>query len=270
MDRAATEAKMTALMVGRVAILQNFYKSSELHFDSAGRLMGSSQSGPWTAFGGIEIDSVKVGSRSLILTGRRNVRRWENGELINYTLDTPVRIELDLEPGESMPSLVHALQSVFLFRSQRLSDIVPGYWKDFLTTERSRNAAWQKEQSQEMKDAKNVAADITPPRLLSSADGIEIAATPYREEDDNTFTASFIVDRDGTVKDVQIIKPVGLGVDDAIVKKIAEWKFAPAMSGAGPVEVLMYSRMLIKFPKQRRIDPFQALPCPNSVNLYSC
>ncbi len=269
-DRAATEAKLRTLMVGRVAIFQHFYKGNDLHFDSTGTLIGGSHTGSWTAYGGVEIDSVKLGSHSLVLAGRRNVRRWEGDELTNYTLDTPVRVELDFEPNESVASLVSALEKVFLFRAQRLSDIVPGFWKDFLTTERGRSAAWRKEQSLLMKDVKAVAQNITPPRLLSGAGGIDIAVAPFQDADANTFTASFIVGRDGAVKDVQIIKPVGVGVDDAFAEKIARWKFAPAMSGSRPVEVLMYSRVLIHLPNQRHLDPAHMMPCPNAENVFAC
>jgi len=270
LDHAATESKLKTLMVGRVAILQTFYTSDQLHFDSTGKLIGNCHTGPWTVFGGIEIDSVKLGAHSLVLTGRRNVRRWEGDELINYTLDRPVRIELELEPNESMASLVGALEKVFLFRAQRLSDVVPEFWKGFLTTERSRSAAWQNEQSRLMKDVKAMAQNVTPPRLLSGAGGFDIAAAPFQDMDNNTFTASFIVDRNGAVKDLEIIKPVGVGVDDAYAEKISHWKFTPAMSDAGPVEVLMYSRVLVRLPNQRHLDPYHTMPCPNLDNVFAC
>ncbi|HET7873220.1 MAG TPA: energy transducer TonB, partial [Terriglobales bacterium] len=80
--------------------------------------------------------------------------------------------------------------------------------------------------------------------------------------EDNMFVASFIVDTGGSVKDVQIVKPVGVGMDDAIAEKISGWKFSPALSGADAIEVLMYARVSVKLPQKRNAVPFRGLPCP--------
>src|SRR5690349_17944808 len=162
-DSGGLQAKARALLEGKVVILQNFYTSNDLHFDSRGHLLGTSSTGAWTSYGGVEIDKFKLGSHSIVITGKRNVRRWEGNELINYTLDTPVRIEIDVHPGITEPELVTTLESVFLFRAQRLSDIVPDYWKDFLTTERSRSAAWSKEETELRNGVKAATPPVAPP-----------------------------------------------------------------------------------------------------------
>lgn len=269
-DSAELQAKARALMVGKVAILQRFYTSNDLHFDSSGHLLGSSSTGAWTSYGGVEIDSFKLGSHSIVITGKRNVRRWEGDELTNYTLDKPVRIEIDVHPEITERELVAALESVFLFRAQRLSDIVPDYWKDFLTTERNRSAAWAKKETELRMGVKAATPPVIPPKLLSNSGGINLSTTPPKATDDNTLTTSFVVDQKGQVRDVQIMKPVGLGVDDSIAENVSRWKFDPALSGSKPVPVLMYGRVEIKFPSGGHIDPYHTNECPNLPNVYAC
>jgi protein TonB len=46
-----------------------------------------------------------------------------------------------------------------------------------------------------------------------------------------------IVDAQGNVVDVQILKPVGLGLDEKAVEAVRQWKFKPAMRNGTPVKV---------------------------------
>jgi protein TonB len=46
-----------------------------------------------------------------------------------------------------------------------------------------------------------------------------------------------IVDAQGNVTDVQILKPVGLGLDEKAVEAVRQWKFKPALRNGTPVKV---------------------------------
>ncbi|MBZ5530245.1 MAG: energy transducer TonB [Acidobacteriia bacterium] len=267
-DRKEVEAKLKQILVGKVAVMQQFYREHELHFDSYGNLVGTAKIGPWTAYGRVEIATAKLGDKTLLLTGKRNVMRWEGTEMGNYTLDDDeVRITIDLPPNPSGNAISATLAKIFLFRAQRLSDIVPEYWKDFLTTERSRSAQWQQRQAEMLKDVKNVGDDVKPPKLLSKANSIEIGPAPFKDVNAETVTLQFIVDPSGSVKDVQITKPVGAGADDPVAEVIEQWKFEPATSSAGPVSVLMYAKRLIRFEKQQGM-PLH--PCPLATDASVC
>jgi TonB family protein len=49
-----------------------------------------------------------------------------------------------------------------------------------------------------------------------------------------------IVDRQGNVASVRVVKPVGLGLDENAVKVIRTWKFHPAIREGVPVAVRLY------------------------------
>lgn len=271
-DRKSLEAKLREEMVGKVAVLRTFYKEDDLTFDSNGRLQGNNKAGPWTYFARIQVSSVNLTQDSLIIKGDRNVVQWELSvsEFKNYTLDEkPVRIAIRLEPGFDENSLLKVMQKVFLTRETRLSDVAPDYWKEILTTERERRAEWDAEKTAAMKDVHDVGSEVSPPKLLSKAEGIQTGSKPFKDLMPNNLTLSFVVEQDGSVKQLQIEKPVGLGLDDPIAETIARWKWEPARMGGQPVAVMMYAKIL--FPGEKgHIDPYHTQPCPKMPNVFQC
>jgi TonB family protein len=268
-DRVALEAKLQKVLQGKVAVLRTFYTSDELNFDSQGNLKGLSRIGPWTFYGRVEIDSVQLTDNSLIIKAKRNVVKWEESasEFTNYTLNHAAHITIDLAPGYDEATLAATIDKVFLSRQQRLSDIVPDYWKELLTTERNRRAKQDQEKAQIMKDVEAVGQGISQPRLQSSSQGIQISRATFTDLTANTLALSFIVDEKGDVRNVQIEKPVGLGKDDEIATIIKKWKFNPAMKDGKPVPVVMYAKRVF-FPGRDR-DPYHSLPCPDPVQ-FDC
>jgi protein TonB len=47
------------------------------------------------------------------------------------------------------------------------------------------------------------------------------------------------IDRDGQVKDVNILRGLGLGLDEAAVKAVEQWMYTPTFYNGRPVEVLL-------------------------------
>jgi TonB family protein len=48
---------------------------------------------------------------------------------------------------------------------------------------------------------------------------------------------SFVVDKAGIPKNIQITKPVSLGLDEKSVEAVSAWKFEPGQKEARPVSV---------------------------------
>jgi protein TonB len=47
------------------------------------------------------------------------------------------------------------------------------------------------------------------------------------------------IDRDGAVKDVNILRGLGLGLDEAAVRAVSQWQYTPTFYNGRPVEVLL-------------------------------
>ena len=48
-----------------------------------------------------------------------------------------------------------------------------------------------------------------------------------------------IIDRQGVVKDVQILRGLGLGLDEAAVNAVSQWQYTPTFYNGRPVEVIL-------------------------------
>lgn len=54
-----------------------------------------------------------------------------------------------------------------------------------------------------------------------------------------------VIGREGDVRDLSIVKPLGLGLEDAAVQAVQDWKFEPASLDGAPVDVIY--RVTVRF-----------------------
>jgi protein TonB len=62
-----------------------------------------------------------------------------------------------------------------------------------------------------------------------------------------------IISRDGTVKDVRVLKPLPFGLDQAAVDAVKQWTFKPASLNGQPVDVLF--NLTINFKLDKAMPP---------------
>jgi hypothetical protein len=270
-SRGKLEKELRNLMVGRAATLRTFYTANELRFDSDGKLVGESKTGSWTYYARISVESVKLGETELVISGNRNVSEWQGTEFRNKTLQRPMRITIALPAGYDEAAVTRLLYMVFLDRQTRLSDVTPDYWKEVLTNERYRREEWEQRKVALEKSVAALNAQTTTPKLLSKPEGVQVSATPFPAPDDNnTLLLWFVVDREGNVGELQIQRPIGLGVDDPIAETIKKWKFEPGSKAAQPVAVMMYARFVYKPRPDGQSDPSRNLPCKDFRAVFTC
>jgi TonB family protein len=59
-------------------------------------------------------------------------------------------------------------------------------------------------------------------------------------------TVTLIVDEHGLPKDINIVKKLGMGLDEQAVKTIEQWRFKPAMKDGAPVQVRVTIEMIFR------------------------
>lgn len=79
---------------------------------------------------------------------------------------------------------------------------------------------------------------VTPPRVIEKTD------PEYSEEAravglQGTITLSVILDKNGTPRDVRVIDPIGLGLDEKAIAAVSQWRFTPGMKDGQPVAVMV-------------------------------
>lgn len=66
-------------------------------------------------------------------------------------------------------------------------------------------------------------------------------------------TLSFVVKANGTVKGIQVIKPVGYGVDEAVADCIGKWRFRPGTKDGSPVDVAISFQYAVRLAPNDRL-----------------
>jgi TonB family protein len=263
------EATLRAKYDQKILMLRNFYQDDHLEFDSTGAVRGKAHPGAWT-LGRIGITNVKLKANRLELDGVRvaDVYDLKTSKFSSFRTPQNVRIVVDRDPQQTS-SLDDALSRVFLTRAERLADLVPPYWKAFAesrvetvpqdtgtTCYRIKGAALMTGSGDISIPCEEHATvkQVPTPEPKSGADhlpfrageGIIAAKLVYGPDPHYVplaKVASFQgttllianVTESGTVDEVQIVRPVGFGFDDAAVETVKTWTFKPATKNGQPV-----------------------------------
>ncbi len=54
-----------------------------------------------------------------------------------------------------------------------------------------------------------------------------------------TVVLSVIVDKGGLTRDVRVMNPIGLGLDEKAIAAVSQWRFTPGMEDGQPVAVMV-------------------------------
>lgn len=75
---------------------------------------------------------------------------------------------------------------------------------------------------------------VTPPRLISKKEA-EYTPQATQAKIQGSVLLSIIIDEKGIPRNVQVIRPLGLGLDEKAVEAVQQWRFWPGTKGGKPV-----------------------------------
>lgn len=141
------------------------------------------------------------------------------------------------------------LDKIFLTGSQHVRDLAPPYWDTCLKGEIVRDEQTWK--CQYRPDAPNSAiagrypsfrgrfipANVKPPKPVRTTPEPQYTQIAQNLRMQGTTVLGLVVDTDGHPRDIQIISPVGLGLDDQAVRAVEQWRFKPATRDGVPIAV---------------------------------
>ncbi|MGI8960425.1 MAG: energy transducer TonB [Bryobacteraceae bacterium] len=78
--------------------------------------------------------------------------------------------------------------------------------------------------------------DVSMPQLVSKVEP-EYSEEARKAKYSGTVLLSIIVDEHGLPRDIRVIRPVGLGLDEKAVEAVARWRFRPGLKGGRAVAV---------------------------------
>jgi TonB family protein len=260
---------------GKTLLVRNFYGGDSLHYDTSGQLSKAATPGDWTVDGVVQIDDVKVSNHHLTIRAKRVHLGWVRDVGFSPVEDAKdrngnsqgtrgLRIEVELDHGELTAEHADAiLAQIFLTHKDDFAELVPDYWKlcvlaastsngtgeysgcrfspEFLATPGvvpSPDHPPQSGQTDVMAELSNhprIGKGTVPPRPVSVPNppfSDEARRAKYR----GTAVLSLSVDKTGQVRNVRIVRPLGMGLDQKAVEAVSTWQFRPATKDGEPID----------------------------------
>jgi TonB family protein len=249
------EGKVKFDYLEKVLTLRHFYSGDRLRFHSDGTLAGDAPAGPWTLDGQIEVEDVHLRGAQLTIKGRRIHRIFDaQGKPLDQLTTAKnqpgkqqkdlekalqhLKVEIQIELPSQNPDekdVSAAIHAAFLTGSESMIDIVPSYWQSYFAKLEGKPQAAPDPK-------KGIVYYIKPKGGVSAPRATYTPDPEYSEEARKakymgTIVLSLVVDSSGAPAELQIQRPLGLGLDEMAVKAVSAWKFRPAERDGNPVPV---------------------------------
>lgn len=242
-------------LLHRIFVLRGFPKNEFLEYDENGTAKNL-KPGSWT-MAKIEVGSIRVGEDETVITGQRvaTIYNPHKHRLENARIPKNLSLHIHLESAGATPAQVTALeQKLFLLTPQELIDAVPEYWRPFLQgrvreveNKGSRDpdyiiSGWPEHSTNFYRDG----GKLVSPKMLKD--------DPIRQPLERTsimlpgpVVVQALIDTNGKVQEVALVRPAGAGVDEQIVESCRNRVFRPGTLEGVPVAVVSNIRVLFDY-----------------------
>jgi len=242
-------------LVHRIFVLRGFPKNEFLEYDEDGTAKNL-RPGSWT-MAKIEVASIRVGEGETVITGQRvaTIYNPHKHRLENARIPKNVSLHIHLESARATPAQITGLeQKLFLLTPLDLIDAVPEYWRPFLQgrvreVEKEGNrdpdyiiSGWPEHSTNFYREG----GKLVSPKMLKD--------DPIRQPLERTsimlpgpVVVQALIDVDGKVQEVVLVRPAGAGVDEQIVEACRKRVFRPGTLEGVPVAVVSNIRVLFDY-----------------------
>jgi len=240
---------------GKILTLRHFYTGTKLRFRADGSLQGDARVGPWTVDGRVLVTDIRVRNSRLNITGRRLYLFYDaqtkefrdslaaieaqhnatSGDVEKVLQKQIVQIEIELpstDPGSAKTSAT--MKTIFLASGESMVAVVSPAWRTYFEKQEGRPSSIP-DRLDGVYTAKS-GSEASPPRLTHSPEP-EYSEAARQTRAEGIVLLNLIVEADGSARDIQIVTPLGLGLDEEAVVAVSKWKFAPAQKESVPVPV---------------------------------
>lgn len=95
----------------------------------------------------------------------------------------------------------------------------------------------------------HVGKEVSSPRVVRKVDPVYSREAEI-DRIQGTALYSIVVDKSGKARDIELLSPIGYGLDEKGTEAIRKWVFAPAMKDGAPVSV--FAQVEVNFSISRR------------------
>jgi len=227
--------------------IRNFYRDDQLVYDAQGNVEGQPQTGPWS-LALVQIQKVEVRSGEFRLQGRRLAAVYDAKQMkfqpVAPSGAEKVKIVIRTPADTLSDSALDALTDR-IFLTRLTEEDIPETWRDFFTgkqrmsTDFPSNLPIPDLQSGGQPVFRPSPKDgITPPKpLVTPEPSYEEIARQSKIQGKTVLNA--VVNRQGMTEQIEVVRPLGIGLDDSAIRTISNWRFQPATMSGQPVAVLI-------------------------------
>src|SRR5215469_7516495 len=251
---------------GKVLALRHAFISNSQQYEPDGSFAGAPEEGAWTVYGRISVNKIKADTDQLKVEGERAVYYFDRGKQVQFQSDRDhpaERITITLHLQQPLAAAEEAraiLARVFALSPEDVVNSAPDYWQPQLAKELgvqlpqpavAQDGGGTKEQATSREKTFHVSdtvggKKVTPPAVLYQREpAFSDAARSRRLQ--GTVGLNVTIDKSGTVTDVKIVRPLGMGLDEQAVATIRTWQFSPAKVEGQPVAVQLYIETSFSF-----------------------
>ena len=82
-----------------------------------------------------------------------------------------------------------------------------------------------------------VGGGVSAPRLVHKVDP-EYSEQARKSKFQGAVVLSVVVQKDGTVRDIRVVRSLGLGLDEKAIEAVKQWRFQPGEKSGQAVDVI--------------------------------
>jgi len=239
---------------GKILVLRHPIQGGSLEYDSDGKVLKGGGEGPWTIYGRIKIDELQLQADKLLLKGTRvdyklDGRARQLVPLPNEKKHVSVQVSLN-GTLQNVTDADAALDHIFAFTRKEVVESAPDFWRSYLeryvpttngqtTAERDADAKLPSLTDEAIAERKKSWKSTTPPQPVLTLAPFLPHSVRGGKYFDSVVLLMVSVDETGKVGQIQILRPLGEGLDEEAVNAVKKWRFKPAQREGHAVGVEM-------------------------------
>lgn len=241
-DLKALEKEIEASLAGKVLTLKRFDRSNWQRFDAAGHYLDGGGPVPWTLYSKLEVTDVRLQGQKLRIDGNRIFIRFdEKKQMLHLRTKERLTVEVRFDSPDGLQNQVRAsLKNIFLASGESLADHVPDYWRAFLAPETVPRRKTPSERADEEllkhPERVRVSSGVQEAKIVNRVQP-RYPEVALRGRLGGTVVLDCVIATDGTMKGIQIREPVGIGLDEAAIEAVQQWRYSPTVLMGVPIEV---------------------------------
>jgi TonB family protein len=216
-----------------------------LTFDSQGNVIGHPSVGPWS-LALFEIQKLKIEKNQIRFEGLRvgslydpETHAFKN---VRFKDREKVRVTIVADTTAATADALDALINRVLPSKLTAAD-VPDYWRDFFDGKAQQFRPRMEyagpipgEQFEGDAVYSLGLSGVSPPKLMAKQEP-DYSEQALSSQIQGTAIIKLIIDKTGVPRNLQVITPIGFGLDDRAVEAAQQWRFEPAKLKGVPVPV---------------------------------